>query len=420
MRVDLLTTLLCVALASCASPDRSDATPPEGGDLARDRQVLVMLREAPQHFRPDGGYAGGYATGTGRHALRRVAERLATDYDLSVVEDWPMPSLGVECFLMRARAPEAASEAVADRLARDSRVESAQPLQFFRTLAQTDSLSSLQPAARAWRLEEMHRLATGRGVRVAAIDTGVDAAHPDLAGRVSILANFVDASAMRAEAHGTAVAGIIAARGDSHAGTVGIAPDAILLALRACWEVDEHRGARCSTFTLAKALQFAIDRNAQVINLSLTGPRDRLLGRLLDAAMAQGTTVVAAVDPQLHDGGFPASHPGVLAVDDDAPRPASPAELRAPGHDIPAPLPGGRWGFVSGPSFAAAEVSGVIAILRELAPALTSIEARNALAAPAPAGSARATIVDAYAAVERTAGACGCVVTRDATPAAIH
>ena len=106
--------------------------------------------------------------------------------------------------------------------------------------------------------------------------------HPDLRGRIVVARNFVDARDAVAELHGTAVAGIIGARADNGVGIVGVAPEAQLMALRACWQVPaDANAAVCSSFTLAKALQFAIDNNARVINLSLGGPRDRLLERLV-------------------------------------------------------------------------------------------------------------------------------------------
>ena len=171
------------------------------------------------------------------------------------------------------------------------------------------------------------------------------------------------------------VAGIIAARADDGVGIAGIAPGARLLGLRACSQLARG-GAACSSFSLAKALQFALEAKAQVFNLSLTGPPDRLLARLLDVAMARGASVVGAVDVDAADGGFPASHPGVLAVAGlQSPR-ARPGDvlpsrvLRAPDRGIPAPRPGGGWDLVSGTSYAAAQVSGLVALLRELSPRL--------------------------------------------------
>ena len=125
---------------------------------------------------------------------------------------------------------------------------------------------------------------------------------------------------------------------------------------------EAARGA-CSSFTLAQALQFAIDARVQVLNLSLTGPSDRLLARLLDVALARDVSVVGAVDASAPDGGFPASHPGVLAVD-GLTHVAAIASVRAPADGIPATRADGGWGLVSGTSFAAAQVSGLMALLR--------------------------------------------------------
>ena len=94
----------------------------------------------------------------------------------------------------------------------------------------------LQPTAGLWHLDELHRVATGKNVRVAAIDSGVELDHPDLNGRVALARNFVDARDWVAERHGTAIAGIIGARADNGVGIVGVAPGAQLLALRACWQ----------------------------------------------------------------------------------------------------------------------------------------------------------------------------------------
>ena len=88
----------------------------------------------------------------------------------------------------------------------------------------------------------------------------------------------------------------------------------------------------CDTLSLAKALYFAIGHDAQVINLSLSGPPDPLLGRLIDAALSRGMVVVGALDPNAADGGFPADHPGVVAVSDD-PAITIPGALVAPGRE---------------------------------------------------------------------------------------
>ena len=105
--------------------------------------------------------------------------------------------------------------------------------------------------------------------------------------------------------------------------------------------------------------------NAQVINLSLAGPDDTLLGKLLDVAMARGATVVSAFDPKMPKGGFPASHPGAIAVAEEGSASAPAGIYNAPGRDVPTTQPGGRWYLVNGSSYAAAHVSGLVALMRE-------------------------------------------------------
>jgi hypothetical protein len=400
--------VLCLAAMACAAMERElDA---RRDDEAMQRQLLVMLRMPLPHFRPDATYGTGYGASVGQDARRRIADALASQYGLSIAEAWPMPALGVDCFVMQA--PDKISIAgVVKQLAADSRVESAQAMNLFRALAHNDPIYPLQPSATLWHLSDLHQLTTGKRVRIAEIDTGVETEHPDLAGQIAIARNFVDGGRDVAEMHGTAVAGIIVARPDNGIGIAGIAPGATLLALRACWErAAGALEANCSSFTLAKALQFALEQNAQVINLSIGGPRDRLLERLLDVAFARGIIVVAAADSQSRDRGFPASHRGVLAITGDGVQDSGAELLVAPGEDIPTTLPGGKWGMVTGSSFAAAHVTGLVALVRELSPALQAGQLRELLAPPAlsPLAADHSRIIDACAAVARTAGTCAC------------
>jgi hypothetical protein len=400
--------LLCLGSAACARLDRQDDMRVDDGSAQL--QILVMLRSAPPHFRPDVDYAGSYDSRVGRDARRRIAEGLAAQYDLVVINDWPMPALGVDCFVMKSLG-KARIEAVVEKLSLDPRVESAQTMNLFHVLAYNDPLFPLQPSASLWHLEELHKVTTGRNVRVAEVDTGVESDHPDLSGQIVLSRNLVDGHAAVPELHGTAVAGIIAAVGNNGVGMVGVAPDAKLIALRACWETEGHtNSAVCSSFTLAKALQYALDAKAQVINLSLGGPRDVLLERLLDAALARGITVVGAADPRSGDGGFPASHRGVLAIAGDDAHDVGADVLRGPGRDIPTTVLDGKWSFVTGSSFAAAHVTGLVALLRELAPDLQPQQIRELLATPTNPGPAadNHTVVDACAAIGRTTRVCAC------------
>jgi subtilisin family serine protease len=414
--IRLSVLLLCLCVVACAQMDRQTEAPVESGSI--ERQVLVMLRLAAPHFRPDVNYAANYDQRVGRDARRQIAEQLANQYGLKIIDGWPMPALGVDCFVMETSGNASLTQIV-ENLSLDPRVESAQSMHLFHVLAHNDPLYPLQPSAKIWHLDELHKITTGRRVRVAEVDTGVEVNHPDLMGQVAVARNFVDGRREVAELHGTAVAGIIAARADNGIGIVGIAPEAKLLALRACWQAagSGDAAAICSSFTLAKALQFALDENAQVINLSLGGPRDQLLERLLDTALSRGITVVSAADPEVGNGGFPASHRGVLAVSGDDGHDVAGDILLAPGRDIPTTIVGQKWGFVTGSSFAAAHVTGLVALLRELVPNLRPEQTREALLPQALRRTAegRRVIVDACAAVARTAGtcACACAVARD-------
>ena len=200
--------------------------------------MLVLLDIPAPHFRPDGNYAGGYVDPAARSARRRTVNALARSYGLRLVTDWPLPALGVDCYVLDVPATQR-PDAVAERLSREPRVAWAQPMNVFRPQGQAthdDALFGLQPAAREWRLAQLHAAATGRGVRVAVVDSGVQRDHPDLAGQFVLNANFVADHPDAAELHGTAVAGIVAARADNRVGIVGVAPHAELLALRGCWQ----------------------------------------------------------------------------------------------------------------------------------------------------------------------------------------
>ena len=348
-----------VALVAAAA---AWVTPASAQQLAPpDRQIMVMVSRPADTLRTGSGYGEDISDS----ANARVARKIAREFGLTMVDDWPMPMVGVDCFVMAVpdgRSPQQA----ADQLSHDSRIAWSQPVQVYSTQAagpapQNDPLFAAQPAARQWQLAKLHRLATGSGVRVAVIDSGIDTSHPDLAGQVAINRNFVAGRPMVGEQHGTGVAGIIAARAGNGIGLAGIAPNARLLGLRACWQARAK--TLCDSFSLAKALYFAIDQKAPIINLSLSGPDDRLLRELLKIAMGKGETVVAAFDRMQPDGGFPASLPGVIAVSDSAL--AGRGVYIAPGRDVPTTQPGGRWFLVNGSSFAAAHVSGLFALIRQ-------------------------------------------------------
>jgi subtilisin family serine protease len=422
--------LLPAALPAGAAELPAEAAALPAADQIDDHKLLVMLRLPPPHYRPDASYGGRYNDDNGRTARRRTATDLARAHGLTLLDDWPMPVLGVDCYVMRY-ADDASAERVLAQLARDPRVEWAQQVALFDGMGDTaaprpptsafnasttsssgssDNLYPTQPAAQLWHLAELHRLTTGRNVSVAVIDSGIDASHPDLAQQLSVSENFVGSGAAPAELHGTAIAGIIAARA-GNGGIIGVAPEARLMALRACWQQPD-RSTRCSSFTLGKAINYAIQHGAKVINLSLSGPPDRLLDRLIDIALERGITVVGAIDPQASGATFPASHAGVLAVAAASTSPAAAGAntprgaLLAPGRDIPTTAPGARWQFVNGSSYAAAHVSGMAALLAQLQPDASPARLRTLLT---PSDSANAGTIDACNSIAR--------ITRTSLPA---
>lgn len=361
----MMRMLFLAAIMTLTFPADSQATEETGSS---DR-ILVMLRLPVPHFRSAGSYGSGYGDRIGRSQILREARRIARAHHLMLVSDWPMPLINLNCVVMRV-PPGASADSMAADVSRDRRVEWSQPMHDFHTLGamagHNDPLYPAQPVRTLWRLDAVHRLATGRGVTVAVIDSGIDTRHPDLIGKVRTNINFVAGRPLAAERHGTEVAGIIAAKADNGIGVVGVAPAARLAGLRACWQTGgTQTAAICDSLSIAKALHYTIEERLPVINLSLSGPPDRLLATLLDAGLARGAAVVAAYDPTRPDGGFPASHPGIIAVAGSASA-GQPRRLYvAPARDIPTTEPGGGWALVDGTSYAAAHVSGLFALIKE-------------------------------------------------------
>ena len=391
--------LLCIVMTFARLSPAAAAEPRRA---APDREILVMVKHPPDHYRTNGAYGGGYGDELARSERERLARHIARTYRLSFVDQWPMPMIGMDCFVMEVTDGRS-SAAAAEQVARDSEVAWAEPVSVYQAQSAArppnDPLFQAEPAAAQWDLADLHRIATGRGIRIAVIDSGIEATHPDLAGQVIVNRNFVDGETERAERHGTGVAGIIAAKADNGIGIAGIAPDARLLGLRACSQRDSAGGGTvCDSFSLAKALYFAIEQKADVINLSLSGPSDLLLGELVKTALGHGSVVVAAFDRRKADGGFPASVPGVIAVSDAPVASARGQVYIAPGRDVPTTQPGGRWFLVNGSSYAAAHVSGLVALVRQRrrSPALTLVADRSRGA------------IDACATLLRAASGCEC------------
>jgi subtilisin family serine protease len=406
-------------LAGCASssvvrPEQSAAATVETAA----RQILVTVRQ------PATLAAGLTGAPNQRYLQRRygpsptvdrVLTQLAHEHDLRRVEGWPIQSLDVYCEVLTVPSGRDVGEVLA-ALNRDSRVDLAQRMNLFttQTTKYDDPYVDLQSAATAMEVERAHELATGRGVSIAIIDSAVDGDHPDLRGRVRLARNLVTEhpSARGGEIHGTAIAGIIASAVNNREGIIGVAPDVSIAALRACWAVTaSDPAAQCSSFSLARALELALGLQPNVINLSLAGPDDPLLSRLLDRVIERGIVVVTAYPATTESShAFPSSHPRVLTAHSSRVpvNSESPFTLAAPANEVLTTTPGAGYAFLSGNSLAAAHTTGVIALLMERQPDIDA-ERIAAILTATTSYSAGSASINACRAVARLAGAEPCL-----------
>jgi subtilisin len=245
------------------------------------------------------------------------------------------------------------------------------------------SLPALRAIVDLEQLRRAFHAGTGKGVKIAVLDSGVDGTHPAFAGRVraqfDVTADRMGVRCVPAKladsiGHGTACAGII----------LQLAPEAELYSVQVIG--SEARG---TADQLVAALSFALDQDYDVINMSLGTTDERItrrLGALTDRAFYQGKIIVAAAN-NLGQVAFPAHFSSVIAVGMEGfDNPESlrydlggPVEVAARGVYVEAPAMGGGTQLFTGTSFACPHVSGMVARLRGLYPGLTAFEARSLL-----------------------------------------
>lgn len=312
----------------------------------------------------------------------RIAANIEADYKLIMLTQWSISEIGEHCVVYLVNENQSIAEIIT-ALSNDNRIDNVQLMSTFKVLAEeySDPYYRLQSSIHPFNLEKIHSQATGKNVTIAIIDTGVDIKHPDLEGQINVTKDFVthQSTDFFSDGHGTAIVGIIAAKANNGQGIVGLAPDSRIVAMKACWEISEGSlDAVCNSFTLALALNTAIDMNVNVINLSLTGPHDPLLARLIEKAIQQGIIIIASqTDRQDRKSGFPAQQPGVIGVQSHThmlrtSHKTQTQTVPAPGELILTTLPNGAYDFISGNSMATAHVTGLAALLLQLKRGLTS------------------------------------------------
>ncbi|MFI9811735.1 S8 family peptidase [Saccharothrix variisporea] len=245
---------------------------------------------------------------------------------------------------------------------------------------------------------------TGKGVKVAVVDTGIDAEHPDLAGKVVDRRDFTGGDRPGDQiGHGTHVASTIAGTGAKSGGKYkGVAPDASLLDAKVCGEYG------CFESGILAGMQWAAESGAKVVNMSLGGQDTEDLDPLEQAvntlSAQHGVLFVVAAGnsgPGEQTVGSPASADAALAVgavdkqdriapfSSRGPRAGDRAvkpEITAPGVAITAakaggggePAPGGYVAF-SGTSMATPHVAGAAAILAGQRPGLSAAQSKAVL-----------------------------------------
>jgi subtilisin family serine protease len=264
-----------------------------------------------------------------------------------------------------------------------------QPNFLYRSQQHTEPRSAVtQYALQKISVGAAHQSSTGRDIIVAVIDTGSDPSHPDLASTHLSTRDVIGENVEQDLAHGTAIAGIIGARGV----TRGIAPDSHVISIRAFASFQpnaKRAGSRSTSMVILNALDLAVASGARILNLSFAGPHDPLVGRAIGGAAARNIVIVAAAGNggESAPAAYPAAYPMVIAVTaidqaDGIYRDANRGEyiaLAAPGVDVLAASLDHGYELVTGTSFATAHVSGLIALLMQVAPDLSPLEIRRAL-----------------------------------------
>ncbi|MCH6162952.1 S8 family serine peptidase [Streptomyces marispadix] len=252
--------------------------------------------------------------------------------------------------------------------------------------ASADDIRDRQWALDFFAGEDIWEHATGKGVTVAVVDTGVDSEQPDLKGSVLRGKDYTQGKGTRDNGrHGTAMAGLIAAHGHGpggKSGMKGLAPGAKIMPLTT--EIGSTNSFQ------SQGIRYAVDHGADVINLSYAGPLIPGDEQAVRYAISKDVVVVAGSgnSPGKHKE-YPAGYPGVLSVGGLG-RDGTLWESSSWGSNVSLVAPAEKnvtpdkkyesgYGFTSGTSDASAYVSAAAALVREKHPDLTAGQVINRL-----------------------------------------
>jgi len=348
------------------TPTREFLPQPDPGKNFRPREVLITFSGRP--------------TGV-------LIDELAQQYGLRHVDSVFVRMLDADVHRYRVRVNRTVAETVA-LIKTDNRVVDAQPNLLFQlngsadSAAQQNTAAGPQYALAKLSVSAAHERATGKQIRIAVIDTGVDQRHPGLEG--AVVASYDATANGRAvpHLHGTAIAGIIGARATLR----GVAPSAQILAVRAFSASSRTSHGEADSMSLARAMNWSEIQGVQIINMSFAGPKDLLLEKLIEAAHSRGIIMVAASGNAGAKAAplYPAAHKAVIAVTatdwaDKLYKQANQGRhitIAAPGVDILVLAPSGKFGMMSGTSMASAHIAGLAALLLEHNPSLSPNEVK--------------------------------------------
>ncbi|MDQ3937519.1 MAG: S8 family serine peptidase [Chloroflexota bacterium] len=249
--------------------------------------------------------------------------------------------------------------------------------------------AALQPIDRQWAWGG----ATGAGVKVAIVDSGVEGTHPAVAGRLTASVavemvgdepRVVADDAVDLYGHGTACAGII----------VGLAPEVEIYSVRVLGAELRGKGV-----AFLAGLEWAVENGVQAMNLSLSSKSERLFAHfhgLVDRAYFRHIALVSAVNnvpglsyPSTFSSVFSVAAHGVPDPETFFYNPSPPVEWGAWGLDVPIAWKDGGSTVATGNSFAAPHVTGLVARVLSKHPTLTAFETKAVLAAIANEPSLR-------------------------------